>query len=470
MIQALLSILTVRLMTELLDQKQVGNQYLINSVILWFSLVLINPVGMYVNRHIHEWQREKKLFFVFKQLNKYFLFVALLSIPIIFGLKKFTAIGEQIDIFDFVIYAFFYIFISTWFQTLSSFFNLFEYQKQFVFLNIISQAVGLVFSFCLVKYYSNSAVFWLVGLLVGQLISLVVGLLLGKKYFFAADQDQMGRFENEKLLDHEAFKFCLPVAITTLFMWFSSQGYRIIVDRVLGAESLASLGVGLGIAASVAAIIESIATQYFYPKYYSSLANSNQTNRRDAWLVLWKSTVTVYLPFCFLTIATAPFLVKVLASAKFGHVVPYVIAGAVFEFFRQSSNISYIASHAELKPSKTILPYMFGGVVLLLSLILLINFSNMSNQNILIALGISSISIYIYNFVVVKKLINIRFDFKYFFKVLLISVPVVAIYFLELERMDRLLLFLISSVCGFWILASVGYLFRKLSNNNSDKP
>ena len=76
LVQTLLAVVTLRLMTSLLSQQEVGNQYLIYSILLWFSLVLINPVGMFVNRHLHEWKQNQQLYFFIKQLNTYFAIIA----------------------------------------------------------------------------------------------------------------------------------------------------------------------------------------------------------------------------------------------------------------------------------------------------------------------------------------------------------------------------------------------------------
>lgn len=449
-------------MTEFLNQNEIGNQYLINSMILWFSLVLINPIGMFVNRHLHEWRSQKIIWSVILQLNKYFIFVALLAVPILFLVQKLIGIASQIETVPLIIYAVIYIYLSTWFQTIVSFLNLFDFQKEFVIINVLSQSLGLLFSVLLGYCISPNVFSWLFGLLGGQVFALLIAIMLIKKNILN-DQIKTKSLKLRIVFSKQTFYFCYPIAITTLFMWFLSQGYRIVVENELGSVALASLGVGLGIAASVSSIVESITTQYFYPGYYKSLENSQIDSRRAAWLKLWKSAISVYIPCFFLTISTAPFLVKILVSSKFFNIVPYVIMGALFEFFRQVSNILYIVSHAEKKTKNTIMPYLVGAVVLSGSIFLMKKNQFVNIDNILKALCLASFVTFLYNYQQVKKMICIQFDFKFFIASISICTPVLVVFMFNTLILSTGWLFLISSLCGVWILFSIFVLFRKMS-------
>jgi O-antigen/teichoic acid export membrane protein len=297
-VQAIIAVLNIRLMTEFLSQTEVGSQYLISSIIMWFSLVLINPLGMYVNRHVHEWNQNRQLYFFIKELNKYFAGIALISIPIVYVVKTQFGVGDLIPEVALIAFIMCSVFFATWFNTLVSFFNLFDFQKILVLLNIFALGIGLIFAILLSKLVAPTALSWMSGILLGQIFILVVTLALFYR-MFPRDRVQDG-VQQEKLFSKSTLNFCYPVAITTLFMWFMNQGYRLIVERYWGVDVLAAIGVGLGLAASVAGVVEAITTQYFYPQYYAALANSDLSQRRRAWQILRTNTIIVYVPFFFL--------------------------------------------------------------------------------------------------------------------------------------------------------------------------
>lgn len=453
-LQVGLSVVTIRLMTELLDPKEVGHQYLINSFILWFSMVLINPVGMFVNRHVHEWSKKSILGPMMRELTMYFILIAGLSVPILFALQYFSLVDFQISTWILVLYFFVYIFLSTWFQTLTSFFNLFQLQKHFVFLNVFSQLMGITLATLAVKYYNPSAFSWLFGLLLGQIISLSVGVFFFQKKFsiFSTAQRQL----HESLFRIDTLKFCYPIAITTIFMWFINQGYRIFIERQFGGSILGEVGVGLGLAASLAAVVESLVTQFFYPKYYSSLPESTFESRKSSWLWLWQSSFAVYIPFCFLTIATAPLVVKALVAAKFSHVVRYVQFGALVELFRQMSNMAYIASHAEKRTQNTIAPYALGAIILF-ALLSVMNFWSeyLSVFSILLSLILVGFLTLLFNLINVHRLLHQGFQVKSLLKTLFKSLPILSLVFLIDIQQSLTSLFVWSAIAGLYCLVLV---------------
>jgi O-antigen/teichoic acid export membrane protein len=50
--QAVLALVGLKLMTSLLPKTEIGMTYTVASLGSFFGLILINPVGMYFNRHV----------------------------------------------------------------------------------------------------------------------------------------------------------------------------------------------------------------------------------------------------------------------------------------------------------------------------------------------------------------------------------------------------------------------------------
>lgn len=459
-LQALVAIISIRFMTELLPQAEVGNQYLINSLILWFSLVLINPVGMFINRHLHEWRINQQLHYFVGQANRYFAFVAFITLPIVFIIRDYFEVGTMMKSFELLLFIALYVYLSTWFQTLVSFFNLFDFQKTFVSLNIFSQAIGLALAAAAVYFYEARAIVWMTGLLAGQAVALAIALKLFYKKFPPQQPKQtidvgIGLFKKSTLL------FCYPIAITTLFMWFSTQGYRLVVEKYLGAEVLASIGVGLGLATSIAGVVESITTQYFYPQYYSALPGSDMDQRRQAWLGLWKKTMIVYVPCCFLIISVSHLVVRLLTATLFHHVVTFVVMGAFVEFFRQSSNITYLVSQGEKKTHKTILPYLLGALCLVAMLVVQITTSSMQDKLIILGLLVAGLVTYISNLVTVRNMLRNEFEAGFILKAVAISLPLLLPFFILTVDTPLWLLIPTGVASGLWCLGCIYFLLKR---------
>lgn len=462
LIQALLAIVAIRVMTQLLLPVEIGNQYVINSIVLWFSLVLVNPMGMYINRHLNEWKKNNQIYFYLKKINYYFVLIALLSLPIIFVAKQFFDVARLIPQFDLFIFILIYLYVSTWFQTLVSFFNLLDFQKTFVVLNIIAQAMGLLTAYVLISAIRPDAIGWLSGLLFGQGVSLLAAVFLFKKYIPKQDQQTISQ---DHLLSSATFLFCYPIAITTIFMWFLNQGYRLIIEKNLGAEILAPIGIGLGLAASLAGVVESITTQYLYPKYYSELPGSNFEKRKAAWSLLWQKSITIYILTAFTMLACSRFVVDVLVAQKFQHLVWYFAVGVGIEFLKQNSNIIYLAAHGEKQTQKNILPYLFGALVLFIGFKILIYKNLFLIDELLGVLLLSHLVTYIYNVIHVKKMLQHSFNKKIVFRALILGLPLLAVYFLVPAELSIFIYFALAILSGLWGLGSIYVLDQKMNKN-----
>ena len=60
-LQVLLSFLTIKVVTNYLSKENVAYYFLILTVLNYFGLTLISPVGQFVNRKTHEWFDQKIL-------------------------------------------------------------------------------------------------------------------------------------------------------------------------------------------------------------------------------------------------------------------------------------------------------------------------------------------------------------------------------------------------------------------------
>ncbi|MBF5928154.1 polysaccharide biosynthesis protein, partial [Escherichia coli] len=86
-LQILISLFTMRLMTTILSNEQMGEYYIFLAIYMLASLGIINPIGQYVNRNTYLWWREGVLT---QYINRYINFVLCFSLiyVILYGLGE----------------------------------------------------------------------------------------------------------------------------------------------------------------------------------------------------------------------------------------------------------------------------------------------------------------------------------------------------------------------------------------------
>ncbi|MBT9151296.1 MAG: hypothetical protein DDT40_01487 [candidate division WS2 bacterium] len=67
----------IRLMTSVLSPEEMGRYYILLSLITFFALFLVSPIGNYINRKTHEWHRSGTM-----QRNLYLYWLYLFAITL----------------------------------------------------------------------------------------------------------------------------------------------------------------------------------------------------------------------------------------------------------------------------------------------------------------------------------------------------------------------------------------------------
>ncbi|MHA1409544.1 MAG: hypothetical protein ACTSQY_04370, partial [Candidatus Odinarchaeia archaeon] len=93
----LTSIVSIRIFTTLLSPREAGRLNILLAICGWFSLVMINPVGMYVNRKIIEWNRDGSVQKHIVSLQKYFAFISALAFLVVVGLNYLIGVGVKVN-------------------------------------------------------------------------------------------------------------------------------------------------------------------------------------------------------------------------------------------------------------------------------------------------------------------------------------------------------------------------------------
>jgi O-antigen/teichoic acid export membrane protein len=459
--QAALALIAIRILTTFLDKENVGMTYVVAGLVFYFSLIFINPVGMYLNRKLHQWFREKELRAAFSVLNWYFLGVAFFSIPVVLFSYFVLRVGTGYMAWQLCLLVFLNIYAGTWFQTLCPTLNMLEHRGAFVVINLVSQLAGLIGSIVGVMFIERTAFVWLLGILGGQSL----GAILSWIYFRGNVESRKTTVPGSPSLffNRSVFYFCFPIAITTAFMWGQTQSYRLIVEAEMGAEALGILGVGLGVAASIAGLIESIVSQYFFPQYYATISVEGVKARAKAWRLLSLNALSVYIPTTLFIVFGAPFILRILVSTSFAESLSLVAWGALVEFLRMTTNLLYSISQSEMKTKATILPYAVGAVTVLVGLGLCLHFAVPMKviyvPMIMAGAGIlSCLSMYLN----MRRILEIQLDLRFIFLSVLLSLPLSGMLLLKEYAGSLIESLFMCGIFGSYLLFAIWQLNRRI--------
>ncbi len=421
LLQMLLLFAAIKIYTSYLSDQEIGNLILFLAVGSFFGLALINPVGSYINRKLHVWVslntiRENFIFF-----NYYVLAVSSLSIfsPVVLLM---FGVGESINTLHFSLTLFIFIFFTTWNQTVIPSLNLLLHRKAFIFFTILSLIIYLLISTLFVNYIETSALYWVFGQIIGLAIGFMMALVFMAKHVFKMEF----RKKNTNFSDfRNVLNFGLPLAAATLFLWILSNSFKMMVDARFGSEGLAYIGLGLGLATSLAGAVESLLMQVFHAHFYKGLSKCKTTDDRS---ILFQKFINDTIPpisaILFILLVISPFLMSILTHERFYDAYIFLMVGLLVEFLRVSTNIIGHAAHSEFSTKTNIPPYLVGAVFAFIA----VYFSTLAeNWEILILLSLLvswtiSLTLMIIS---AKKLLNFKFPWKELLKMILLSSPVI---------------------------------------------
>ena len=370
-IQIVISLVSIRILTTLLEPKEVGNYYLILSLCFFFSFILLNPLATYVSRNIVEWETQNIV------ITGYFFFVVIvislsaLSIYIATNFYNYMNYYEKFDYLNFAVVLGGVCIISCIHRNTLTIINILHEKKMFVVFLTSSLALALIFSVAFTLLVAPSAIHWFYGLICAELFMLPLIL----RYFWSFHNEQAKFW----VMDHvfsapKVLKFCTPIFVSNIFLWSQLYLYRIIVDNRYGLEILAVLGVSIAITSAVFVSIESLVSQYHYPKFLKNIRGKPNKARGDAWNNLAAQAIPVYVFTALFLLAVGKSLLQLLTDEIFHSAYMLTLIAVFAEFFRVVANLLNYALQSEYKTKLSIMPY-FCGVVLSTSSLLIYDHS-----------------------------------------------------------------------------------------------
>jgi O-antigen/teichoic acid export membrane protein len=446
-LQIVIMLISIRLLTTFLTPKEVGNYYIVLATLAFFNLVLLNPPGMYFSRHLLHWQKSKNILNALTIFIAWILIVAIISIPISIFIYHLLGYSAKFDLFSFIIYMFLAIFIGTIHRNIMGGSNTLGYRKDFVIFLISTLVLGLIFSIAIVYFFKSSALHWLMGIVLSEFLMIYI------IFKFFTQNNKLNYLKIKKTLTKDKIKkvltFSIPIGITTFLMWGQNTAYRFLIDYQYSAEVLGMIAVGLGVSSAVFRAIESISMQYFSPIFLKKILNASKEQRTEAWNNIAKQIVPIYILASFFTIAMAEVLVNILIDSKFHDSYIYTTFGVSIEFFRVMTNLLNSIAQSEYKTTYTIKPYLVGFIISL-GVLSICNFGK-NYFMIPIVLGFAYFLVYIYMYINMKKLLDIKYNIN-MIKIIFLSLPFSLIYFIDLKNKDIMFNFIVLSIFGCYFL------------------
>lgn len=357
--QFILLLLAMRLATSYLSPDEMGRLSLITAATAFFALFLVNPVGMFINRRFHAWDALGRAKYYLKLHWLYLLMVSGAAACSLAFLNSLGVLGSQFSTAWLLLLVCGSLFFNTINQTAIPSLNLLEFRGRFFILTLATIGMGLVSAYLLVRAFSPTAEYWLMGLLIGQALVAVLGVAV----LFAKLQTSAAVQRPTKTHLRILFGFAWPVAVSVGFNWLQTQGYRFLAADSLGLAALGLFVAGYGISAGLLAAFEAVLTTYLQPRFYKSVSNSCTATQSMAWNTYAEAILPSLMLVTFILIALAPELTRFMVGPAYQSSSQFVVWGVLAEGARIVAGVYGMSAHAKMKTRLLLMPNLLGAIV-----------------------------------------------------------------------------------------------------------
>lgn len=370
LLHACATFLNFKLLTYYLDKSQVGLYFLLLSFASYFGLVLVNPFGVYLNRHLHEWNQDSTLL---KHLNRFvhfIFFVGLIAIPISYIFTKLmihlhgTGVDNLSDTFI-VCFLVLYVVAINLGNTFVPALNILGHINLFSFLLPATHILSLFITVAIAHYYQINSILWLLAIGISHLLAFFIS------YGFIHKNYKAKQIDSNPLHNWRAIlKFSLPLIICNISLWILTQGYRPISERFVDLTYLSFVGFGLTLSSTIANNVEYLLQQYLMPNFLKNITNVTKANREQAWSLFANKSLPIYLTLTLFLMGMAPFIISIMANNEYRPAIYFLIMGAWIELLRMTLNLLNLVGQSEKQNEKNIVPYSTGAGITITSLLL----------------------------------------------------------------------------------------------------
>ena len=429
--QIILTFLTMRIATTILPPDEMARIFLISSAVAFFSAVLISPVGMFINRRLHAWNSKGKVPQYLNYFWFYLLIVSLVATGTVATLEGTSLFSFHTDLVWLMLLVLGSIMIPTMNLLIIPSLNLLGYREWFAYLTLATTAMSLGMAILMVVLTKPKAEYWLVGLLLGQLIIGLVGSRIFyqhiQSHHISRDNIEISMTNNHVKL---MWKFAWPIFISAILSWGQTQGYRFFMERSLGLVEVGLFVTGYGISAGIISGFESVFTTYLQPVFYKKILNENLFEQSKAWSDYAGTIFPSLILVGFVILSVAPELTRAMVGAKYWSASQFIVWGVIAELARVASGIYGMIAHARMKTKLLIFPSVMGASLSIVLIWWLI--PKYASTGVGVALMLSSVMAFVFTYIATHKEYEKTFSHNALIKSVLMGI--VLILLAEFQR------------------------------------
>lgn len=355
--QILLSLISVRIVTSLLSVEQYGVLALLLAFNGFFGLFLLNPVGVHIQRHTHQWVTEGSLLSRLGRFNVYIIVVSALAVALV-AIWSSVRTGENMRIaWLMALVMGWYVYVLTCNTTFVSILGMIGFRGAQASLAVLTSFLALAGSVAL-SISASSGVLWLAGQALGySVIAILAHRILQRRI-----RPMTRETKDTSLLSWETIKsFCFPLAIATGFMFALTSGYRFVVEWGWGVRALGLMAVGFGVSSQMWSVCETLLMQFLFPHFYKAISGNNKIEQQQAYSNLLNAVVPIYILLLGVTLASGGWAVAVLTDVKFHDAYKFAMFGAAIEWCRAMASLLSQAAQVTKRTVNVIAPYAVAG-------------------------------------------------------------------------------------------------------------
>lgn len=410
-LQIAIVFLTYRAVTTVLPQDELGFFFLLQALAGFFGLIVVNPVGTFLNREIHGWETSGHLRPGLRSFLGFSWIAAIFASLIIAGLCLFGvgSLGSHEPWLKTAFTTLVMVAGATIANTFIPLLNILERRLSFVLMTVLSQAIALGFSFVVILRGGANASSWMLATGAVQIAFglFAFGLLIRTSLAKHLKHDATGTVRTTSLTSETGFRslwsFAAPIAIANFAVWGLMQGYRPLVENFAGLGALSIIGLGLGLASSIASSFEALVQQVFLPAFYRRSHSGDPSERERNWNTLWQVSVPSYLGLVIVMAGLAPHFVDVLSYGSYQQAALYLAIGVGAEFLRMLGNLVVLYAQSERNTKPTRLPYFLGAFAALLGSLYAVHISELQYVAYALVLGQGVATVALVNAVLFKS-------------------------------------------------------------------
>ena len=451
-IQYALLLATLRISTTLLQPDEMGKVSIIVTTVGFFSLFLINPIGTFINRRFLNWDANAIAKKYLRYFWLYLAFISVIASAVSLGLMFFRVLDLSFHPMALLLLVGGSIFLGTLNQFTIPILNLMGYKRWFMGLTIATSLLSLLCAAGLTLGFTKDAQFWLSGLLIGQGLMGVFGLLVFYQKLKKPVQNDLGHSRLDPGALSRLLHFAWPIALAVGLGWLQSQAYRYQLTESLGLASLGLFVAGFGISSGLIAGFDSMVTTYFGPIFSRRLSQMDSEHYGLVWQHYANAVIPSLMLTGFLIIALAPELTKILLGPSYQASGVFVIWGALAEVARTATGVYALGAHAKMNTRLLILPNFLGAGLALLLVPLFAPIYGL--QGVGAALFIAALGSLFTSIVVNKKHIAVGISIKQVSKVLFIGSSLLAMAYIveQFQVPEQSLLYSLGIVLSLGII------------------